>query len=89
MPITQSAKKALRQSLRRQKRNLQQKEAFKDVLKEIQKLIMNKKIKEAEALVPKAYKALDKAAKKNVIKKNAAARKKSRLMKSIRKAKGG
>ncbi|MFY9461920.1 MAG: 30S ribosomal protein S20, partial [Candidatus Sungiibacteriota bacterium] len=38
---------------------------------------------------PKAYKALDKAAKTGVIKKNAAARKKSRLMKSIRKAKEG
>ena len=38
------------------------------------------KINEAEALVPKAYKAIDKAAKVRVIEKNTAARKKSRLM---------
>mgnify|MGYP001576038838 FL=1 len=86
MPITKSAKKALRQSLRRRTRNLTKLEAFRDVLKEIKKLVEAKKIKEAEALVPKAYKALDKAAKTGVIKKNAAARKKSRLMKMLRKS---
>lgn len=52
-------------------------------------LLETKKIKEAEALVPKAYKTLDKAAKTGVIKKNAASRKKSRLMKLLRKAKRG
>ncbi|MFY9462109.1 MAG: 30S ribosomal protein S20 [Candidatus Sungiibacteriota bacterium] len=89
MPITASAKKALRQSLRRRARNLRKLEAFRDALKEIKKLVEAKKIKEAEALIPGAYKALDKAAKTGVIKKNAAARKKSRLMKLIRKAKAG
>lgn len=89
MPITKSAKKALRQSLRRRAQNLVKREAFKNVLKEIKKLVEAKKIKEAEALIPKAYKALDKAAKTGVIKKNAASRKKSRLVKLIRKAKGG
>ncbi len=59
------------------------------MLKEIKILIETKKTKEAEALIPKAYKALDKAAKTGVIKKNAAARKKSRLMKLIRKTKAG
>lgn len=89
MPITKSAKKALRQSLKRRARNLKQKEEFKNVLKEIKMLAEAKKTKEAEALVPKAYKALDKAAKTGVIKKNAASRKKSRLMKLIRKTKAG
>jgi small subunit ribosomal protein S20 len=89
MPITKSAKKALRQSLRRRARNLEKKEAFKNVLKEIRRLVEAKKIKEAEALVPGAYKALDKAAKTGVIKKNTASRKKSRLMKLLRKAKDG
>ena len=34
---------------------------------------------EAEKLLPKAYQAIDKAAKRGIIKKNTAARKKSRL----------
>jgi len=84
MPITKSAKKALRQSLRRRERNLKRKEAFKQAVKEIKKLVAAGKIKEAESLVPKAYQALDKAAKTGVIKKNAASRRKSRLMKMIK-----
>ena len=87
MPITKSAKKALRQSFRRRARNLKRKGVFRQVVKEIKKLVAARKIKEAEALVPKAYKALDKAAKTGAIKKNAASRRKSRLMKMIRKAK--
>lgn len=87
MPITKSAKKALRQTKRRTIRNLRRKEDYKKALKQIQRLLAAKKIKEAEALVPKAYKAIDKAAKGGVIKPNAAARKKSRLMKLLHKTK--
>ncbi|MEK9148226.1 MAG: 30S ribosomal protein S20 [Patescibacteria group bacterium] len=87
MPITSSAKKALRQTKRRTIRNLKRKEAYKKILKQIQKLAAAKKIKEAEAIVPQAYQALDKAAKTGVIKPNAAARHKSRLMRWIRKTK--
>ena len=87
MPITRSAKKALRQARRRAIRNLRRKEAYKKVLKQIQKLVTAKKMKEAEALVPQAYQALDKAAKAGVLKPNAAARRKSRLMAWIRKSK--
>lgn len=86
MPITRSAKKALRQSKRRQVRNLKRKEAFRDALKKIKKLLAEKKTDEAKKLVPLAYKALDKAAKTNTIKKNTAARKKSRLMRLIKKS---
>jgi small subunit ribosomal protein S20 len=81
MPIKKSAKKALRQSKRRQVRNLKRKTAAKGVVKKIKKLIAAKKIKEAEKLVPLAYKAIDKSAKTGVIKKNAASRKKSHLIK--------
>lgn len=81
MPIKKSAKKALRQSKRRQIRNLKRKRAAKDIVKKIKKLIATKKIEEAEKLVPLAYKAIDKAAKTSVIKKNAASRQKSHLMK--------
>ncbi len=80
MPIKASAKKALRQSKRRQVRNLKRKRTAKDIVKKIKKLIAAKKIKEAEKLVPLAYKAIDKSAKTGVIKKNTASRRKSRLM---------
>lgn len=87
MPITRSAKKALRQTKRRTIRNLRRKEAYKKVLKQIRRHLAAKNIKEAEALVPQAQKALDKAAKTGVLKPNAAARRKSRLMAWIRKTK--
>ncbi|MBU6414915.1 30S ribosomal protein S20 [Patescibacteria group bacterium] len=86
MPITKSAKKALRQSKRRQKQNLKRKEAFRDALKKIKTLVEEKKFDEAKKLIPQAYKSLDKAAKTNAIKKNTASRKKSRLMKLIKKS---
>lgn len=86
MAITKSAKKALRQSLRRKKRNLVYKNKIKDLQKQVKDLVSQKKIKEAKALLPKIYKALDKAAKVGVIKKNAASRKKSRLTKLIAKS---
>lgn len=87
MPITKSAKKALRQTRRRTIRNLQRKEAYKKVLKQVKKFLAAGKSGEALKLVPAAYKALDKATKTGVVKANAAARKKSRLMRRIRKSK--
>lgn len=79
MPITKSAKKAVRQNLRRRARNLIKKEAYKRLVRDVKKLAAAGKKKEAEKLLPQLYKALDKAAKTNVIKKNKAARLKSRL----------
>lgn len=84
MPITQSAKKALRQSLRRQKRNLKKKEAIKDAVKKIKKLAGQGKIEEAKALLPQAYKAIDKAS-KSFLHPRARDRKKSRLSALINK----
>lgn len=84
MPITQSAKKALRQNIRRAARNLQKKEVFKKAIKMYKKLVHAKKLDEAKAELIKVYKALDKAAKTNVIKKNKASRLKSRLAKLLK-----
>ncbi len=58
---------------------------MKTVIKKVMKLAAAKKIEEAKKLLPLAYKAIDKSAKTGVIKKNAAARKKSRLAKLIAK----
>jgi len=83
MPITKSAKKAYRQNLKRRKISLIYKKKIKSLYKEIKKLISQKKKEEAKSLLPKVYKALDKAGKVGVIKKNTAARKKSKITKLI------
>ena len=57
------------------------------VTKKIKKLVAAGNTKEAEALVPEAYKAIDKAAKRGIIKENTAARKKSRLSAAIKRGK--
>ena len=76
MPITKSAKKTHKQSLVRRARNLRRKRAMKEAVKNVT----------AETL-PAAYKAIDKAAQRGVIKKNTAARKKSRAARAIARAK--
>jgi small subunit ribosomal protein S20 len=85
MPITKSAKKALRQSKRKQAQNIRRKDAFRVLVKEFLKAIAAKEFDKAKELLPKVYKALDKAAKGKTIKKNKASRLKSRLTKSIKK----
>lgn len=85
MPIKESAKKELRKAKKRRVLNLQRQRTMKDSLKNIKKLILAGKKDEAKKLISAAYQAIDKAAKRGVIKKNAAARKKSRLMKALNK----
>lgn len=85
MPITRSAKKALRQSLRRRTQNLKRKEAYKRVVKEMRKLAGAGDQDGAKKLLPQLYKTLDKAAKTHAIAKNKASRLKSRLTKLMSK----
>jgi len=86
MPITKSAKKALRVSLRKRVYNIKRKDAMKSAIITLRKLSLDKKKKEGEAFLSTVYKAIDKAAKRGVIKKNNAAHKKAqaaRLVKNI------
>ncbi len=83
MPITKSAKKTLKQSIKRKKRNLEKKKKIKGVFKEIKKSVEKKDKESALKLLPNFYKAVDKAAKTGLIKKRTASRKKSRATKSI------
>lgn len=85
MSSKKSVKKRERQNTKRSVRNLSKKRSVKSLIKEVETLVSKNKQKEAEKLVPKAYKAIDKAAKKNIIKKNTAARKKSRVAKLAKK----
>lgn len=83
MPITASAKKALRQSTRRRARNSKRADSYKSAIKELVKVAKTADMKEASKLLAKAYKAIDKAAKTGVIKKNKAARLKSSAAKLL------
>lgn len=83
MPITKSAQKALRQNKTKREKNLTYLNKMRVLIKENKKLVTGGKTKEAAALLPKIYKALDKAAKENIIKKNTASRYKSRITKAL------
>lgn len=79
MPITKGAEKAHRQAERRKVFNIRRKSAMKDAEKAIQKAVIAGDVAKAKELLPAAYKAIDKAAKRGVIKDNTASRKKSRI----------
>jgi len=84
-PITKSAKKSVQQSRRRRLFNLRRDQKMKAMIKQIKSLIKAKNKDQAAKILPETYKAIDKAAKRGVIKKNTANRKKSRLTKAIEK----
>ena len=85
MAITKGAKKAHRSSLRKRVFNTRRKSVMNDAVKGVRKLVVAGSKEEAEKLLSKAYQAIDKASKRGVIKKNTAARKKSRLAASLKK----
>ena len=82
MPITQSAKKAIRGSLRKKGYNDRSKRIMKETIKKIEKIVKTDK-KGAIKLLSSTFQVIDKAAKRGIIKKNNAARKKSRLSKLV------
>lgn len=84
MPITKSAKKALRLDKKRRARNILRKRKFRGLVKEFRQAVSGKNFDQAKALLPRVYKALDKAAKTNTIRKNKASRLKSRLTKHLK-----
>ena len=93
MPNIKSAKKALKQNLRKRKVNLKTKNKMKKMVKDLNNLshklersaekITDENIKEIQDGLKMAYKAIDKTAKKKIIKKNTASRKKSALAKKV------
>lgn len=85
MPITTSAKKALRQSRRRETQNKIVKRALAATVKSLRKAIEGNDAEKIRALLPAAYQKIDKAAKKGLIHQNAASRQKSLLQKRVNK----
>ena len=80
-----AAKKSIRADARKRVFNDRKRRTLRDTVKGFRDLIKEGKGEEAAGLLPKVYQAIDKAAKKGLIKKNTAARKKSRLTKMVQK----
>jgi small subunit ribosomal protein S20 len=87
MPNTKTAKKALRQNIKRRQINAKSKKDLKEAIKNFKKLALTDKEK-AKKELSAVYKKLDKSAKTKLIKKNKASRLKSRLTKALNKKEG-
>lgn len=83
MPITKSAIKKMRQSETHKIRNYKTRRNLKDSMREVIDAVKGKDATKAKESLPKAYKTIDTAAKKNIIHPKNAAHKKSRLSKLV------
>lgn len=83
MANTKSAKKQIRNSYRKWLRNRYVKGNMRGAVQSVREAIAAGNVDKARAIMPQAASQLDKAARKNVIHPNKAARLKSRLMQQI------
>ena len=83
MAVTKQARRAMRVSERKQVFNLRRSRAMRTAIKEVSDLVIKGDTKGAQAKLPSAYKAIDKAVKQGIIKKNTAGRKKSGLARKL------
>ncbi len=88
MPITKSAKKEVRKTLRRTAVNKGVRSRVKTMITKTENQLAAGDIENAKSTMKDAVSALDGAAVKKVIHPNNAARRKSRLMKKMNKAAG-
>ncbi len=84
MPIKKSAKKYMRITKRRTEKNKKGTGVFKSNIKKTKEAISAGNKEEAGKWLKASIKSLDKAAQKKIIKKNTAARRKSRLNKMVK-----
>lgn len=82
MPVIKSAKKKLKQDIKRTLQNKKYEVAYKKIIDKVKK---HKKGGKTDELLKKAYQAIDKAAKKNVIHKNKASRLKGMVARLLNK----
>ncbi len=85
MPITSSAKKAVRSSKHKRVFNLRHKKEIDVTLKDFRIAVTAKDKAGAAKLLPAVYKSLDKSAKTGYIKANTSARLKSRATAALKK----
>jgi small subunit ribosomal protein S20 len=86
MPIKKAAVKYMRVTAKNTLRNKVATGVVKSAIKKTREAVTAGKIDVAQDELKKAIKAIDKAASKKIIKKNTAARKKSRLNALVKKA---
>ncbi len=82
MPKIKSAKKRVRTSARNENRNVIQRSAMRTAIKNVRQAVSKD---EALVKLPKAFSLIDKAYKRNLIHRNAAARLKARLVAALQK----
>lgn len=83
MPQQKNAEKSLRQIKKRTAKNDKIRNGLDILTRQLKKAMVLKDAPKSQELVKKLTKAWDKAAQKKVLKKNTAARKKSRMMKKV------
>ena len=83
MPNTKSAAKRVRQDIKKRRANKARKTKIKTTMKELDAFIAEKDLERAREQLRLVFKAIDKAAKTNVIHKNKAARKKSQAARKV------
>lgn len=83
MPITKQVIKRVKQAKVRSERNRHYNSHMKSMIKLVLGLAQSNDADKATKMFPKAVSAIDTCAKKNIIHKNTAARKKARLARAI------
>lgn len=83
MPIKESALKVLRQNKKRAARNKKIKSDLAALIRKVRRMVEKEDRAKALEWLKQATKKIDKAVQKGIIKKNTAARKKSRLAKAV------
>lgn len=86
MPIKKAAFKHIRQARKRTIRNNQVKRGLKDFIKSVRKATVAKDQTKLVEYQKQLQQVIDKAAAKKIIKKKAASRRKSRLIRQVNKA---
>lgn len=89
MPSRTSAKKTLKQNKKKNLLNRTRMSALRTQVKKFTALVETKDVTEVETNLPLTVKLIDKAVAKGLIKKNTAARRKSKFMKSLNNVKAG
>ncbi|MEI8230550.1 MAG: 30S ribosomal protein S20 [Candidatus Peregrinibacteria bacterium] len=84
MPIIKSAAKRARQAIKRKARRLPFKTNMKTIMRSLSDLVKEGRLDEAQKILPAVYKSIDTAAKKQIIHKKNASRKKSLMSRMLR-----
>ena len=83
MPNIKSAKKRVLTSKRKEEENILVESRMKNSIKKLEKTVKEGNVEESKELLNTTLKNIDKAQNVNIVKKNKAARLKSRLTKSV------